>query len=1051
MRIVRETLDKGKTKISRDKRHGSQFHDVVVPIKIPGYEENTQIVSRDVTELKRMEETLQEDEEKYRTLAEHSMDGIFLAIGYKLVYANPAFLQIVGCPSMAEMSKFNLMEFISSEYKQQVQEDIWEALEGRATQARYELKVKRMDGRELFTDLCLSKVFYQGKPHALGIIKDITERKEAEKRNWRIAELNKIHAEISDIFLRGLDMESTANRMLEGFGVFLDVCRAYIFHYSEDRKYVSNVYEWCAKDISPEIDRLQQTPAEAFSRWSKQLANNHIIDIADIKTLSKNKREILESQGIKSILLIPLFVNNQLYGFIGFDETRRNREWHPEEILALRAIANTYASAVERRQKETALRESEEKFQQILNNTWDIIFRIDLEGNFTFGNLAAEKITGYPLDKIRQMNIRELIAPEYQQFVFARLQNRIAGEPLEQPWDIEIVHEDSHRVTLELMTTPIYERGKLIGVQGLARDITERKKAGETLRESEERYRALFENSIEAVFATDIAGHITEANKAMEGLTGYSLEELKRIRSNELVAPQDSKFVYKEYTTLFNTFEPIRSLSHRMIRKDGAIRFVEGYANVIKKNGKVVGYQGTLRDITERKLAEETLRESEERYRALFENSIEGVFATDLDGNITAANKATEELLGYPAEMILGKNASNFIAPEHLDFVLKEYKKLFKTGKPMRSLIYEGVRKDGERRLVEGYVNIIKKDGRVVGYQGTLRDITERKKGEEALRESEERYRSLFENSIEGVFATDLDGNFTAANKEMEVLTGYPLEEILGVYSREFVVTEDKDLVYREYNNLFKTCEPIRNLLYRMLRKDGTTRLVEGYANVIKKDGKVMGFQGTLRDITEREESREQLERSFVDLAETISRAMGSRDPYTAGHQRRVAILACLVGERMGLDKDRVQGLYIGGLLHDIGKVAIPASILTKPGGLSEEEWNLIRAHPKQGYNILEGTNLPWPVADMAVHHHECLDGSGYPHGISGDELSLEVRILAVCDVVEAMSSYRPYRPAKGKEDVLEEIENGRGTKYDADVVGVIMQIIENNEFEFGW
>jgi putative two-component system response regulator len=151
------------------------------------------------------------------------------------------------------------------------------------------------------------------------------------------------------------------------------------------------------------------------------------------------------------------------------------------------------------------------------------------------------------------------------------------------------------------------------------------------------------------------------------------------------------------------------------------------------------------------------------------------------------------------------------------------------------------------------------------------------------------------------------------------------------------------------------------------------------------------------------------------------------------------------------LDGDRLQGLYIGGLLHDIGKVSIPASILTKMGELTEEEWALICSHPKQGYSILKDTKLPWPVADMTLHHHERLDGSGYPHGISGDALSLEVRILAVCDVVEAMGSYRPYRPARTKKEVLAEIEGGRRTKYDAGIVDVVLQIIKNGEFEFVW
>jgi len=193
-----------------------------------------------------------------------------------------------------------------------------------------------------------------------------------------------------------------------------------------------------------------------------------------------------------------------------------------------------------------------------------------------------------------------------------------------------------------------------------------------------------------------------------------------------------------------------------------------------------------------------------------------------------------------------------------------------------------------------------------------------------------------------------------------------------------------------------------------------------------------------------RKQAEEQLENSFVNLAETMSRAMEFRDPYTSGHQRRVAELARLVGQKMGLDKDRLQGLYIGSLLHDIGKISTPESILSKPGKLTEEEWNLVRSHTKQGYEILKDTNLPWPVADMALHHHERLDGSGYPHGISGDKLSLENRILAVCDVVEAMSTHRPYRPARKRQEVVEEINSGRGTRYDSNVVDAMLQIIES-------
>ena len=148
----------------------------------------------------------------------------------------------------------------------------------------------------------------------------------------------------------------------------------------------------------------------------------------------------------------------------------------------------------------------------------------------------------------------------------------------------------------------------------------------------------------------------------------------------------------------------------------------------------------------------------------------------------------------------------------------------------------------------------------------------------------------------------------------------------------------------------------------------------------------------------------------------------------------------------MGLDEEKLLGLYIGALLHDIGKIAVPEMILNKPGHLINTELAIIRSHPERGYEMLEKTHFPWPVQDMILHHHERLDGSGYPEGIKGDKLSLEVRILGVCDVVEAMGSHRPYRASRKKEEILEEIKKGQGTKYDPKIVKIVLKIVEDGK-----
>ena len=177
---------------------------------------------------------------------------------------------------------------------------------------------------------------------------------------------------------------------------------------------------------------------------------------------------------------------------------------------------------------------------------------------------------------------------------------------------------------------------------------------------------------------------------------------------------------------------------------------------------------------------------------------------------------------------------------------------------------------------------------------------------------------------------------------------------------------------------------------------------------------------------------------STVQVATTLSEM---RDPYTAGHERRVAEIAVAIGAELGFDAQRQEGLRVGGYLHDAGKITIPSEILSKPGKLSAAEFALIKGHPQASYDILKNVEFPWPVAQMALQHHERIDGSGYPQGLKGDEILFEARIMSVADVVEAMASHRPYRPGLGIDKALAEIERGRGTAYDPLVADTCLRL----------
>jgi HD-GYP domain-containing protein (c-di-GMP phosphodiesterase class II) len=199
----------------------------------------------------------------------------------------------------------------------------------------------------------------------------------------------------------------------------------------------------------------------------------------------------------------------------------------------------------------------------------------------------------------------------------------------------------------------------------------------------------------------------------------------------------------------------------------------------------------------------------------------------------------------------------------------------------------------------------------------------------------------------------------------------------------------------------------------------------------------------------DRQHSLEQMRDSLHDTIQAIAATVEQRDPYTAGHQRRVADLAAAIAGEMGLHHEQIYSIHLAGIVHDLGKISIPAEILSKPGRLSQIEYELVKQHPQTGYDILKEISFPWPVAQFVLQHHERMDGSGYPQGLKGEEIRLEARILAVADVVEAIASHRPYRPSVGIEAAMEEISTNRGTLYDPATVDAALRLFREKNYQF--
>ena len=288
----------------------------------------------------------------------------------------------------------------------------------------------------------------------------------------------------------------------------------------------------------------------------------------------------------------------------------------------------------------------------------------------------------------------------------------------------------------------------------------------------------------------------------------------------------------------------------------------------------------------------------------------------------------------------------------------------------------------------------------------------------------------------------DRDFRIVRINETLAAISGAPISQQIGRTMAE-VVPHAWPYLEDVCRHVLATREPVVNQEASGERKIEGGRLHHWLASYypIFLDRDVIGIGIVAVDITERKEADLTRSQLFHHLVAAIAATSEARDASTAGHQRRVAQISVAIATEIGLDADTIEGIQIAAELHDIGKISIPVEILTRPAKLRAAEFELVKNHSRAGYDIVCNIPFPWPVADMILQHHERFDGSGYPDGIRGDRILIGARIIAVADVVEAMSSHRPYRPAKGIQVALEEIERGRGTLYDPDVADACLRL----------
>lgn len=571
---------------------------------------------------------------------------------------------------------------------------------------------------------------------------------------------------------------------------------------------------------------------------------------------------------------------------------------------------------------------------------------------------------------------------------------------------------------------------------------------------------SIVESSNDAIIGLTVSGTIVSWNKGAEKIFGYSPGEVVVSNIAILVLADGLEGLLKIFEKALSG-QHVDHYEAVCLRKDGTpFPGVVSVSPIPSGTGSVIGILVIVRDITEQKMIEGELkasmdkqRKSEETFSAAINATNESLVMIDREGTVLLSNRVGAGRMGSSVEKILGTCLYDHFSPDVAAFRREEYNKVFETGEPE---YFEDTRKG--RNFEQFVYPVLNERGEVSRAVIFARDVTGRRQAEALLKQSEEKYRSIFENVVEGIYQTMPEGRFISVNPAMARIHGFSspeemLECIANIGEQLYVDAEDR----KRYQAILQEQGAVRDFEARVYHRDGRIIWTSVNARAVRDAaGNILRFEGTAEDITDRKNyeeklktSAQRLRKNLAGTIQVISMMLETRDPYTAGHQKRVSKLARSIAQEMNVSSDITDIIRMAGSIHDIGKMSVPGDILSRPARLNDVEMQLMRIHPQTGYDILKVADLPHPMAEIVLQHHERLDGSGYPQGLKNDDILLEAQILSVADVIEAMVSHRPYRPALAINVALEEIEKNKTILYHPKVVEVCLRLFREKGFAF--